>query len=273
MNRLAPFIQKNKDSLLFDKWSQGGVLCGMTTKNGGVSHFSFQSLNTGLHVFDTKENVVKNRGLVARNLGTPLDSWVFADQTHDHTIKRVMLEDAGKGSTSYDTALKATDGLYTKEKNVVLALCFADCVPLYFYDPAAALVGIAHAGWKGTVLQIGKRMVDIWKTAEGSRQNDIQAVIGPSIGSCCYKVDEHVIRYVDQLPIQTESAITEVNNSEYMLNLKELNRLILLDAGMKEENITVSPLCTSCEKELFFSHRRDKGKTGRMMSFIGFKEA
>lgn len=270
---MNPFVQKNEAALLFDKWSQDEVLCGMSTRNGGVSHFPFQTLNTGLHVFDRNEDVVKNRELVAQNLGIPLHSWVFADQTHENSIRCVTYEDAGKGSKTYDAALKATDGLYTNVKNLVLALCFADCVPLYFYDPAKSLAGIAHAGWKGTVLQIGKKMVKIWETAEGSRLEDIQAAIGPAIGSCCYKVDERVIEKVNQLPFQTESAIAEANSTEYMLNLKELNRLILLDAGIKEQNITVSPLCTSCESELFFSHRRDKGKTGRMMSFIGFKEA
>jgi YfiH family protein len=273
MNSVHPFIQHNEAMLLFDKWRQDEILCGMTTKNGGVSHFPFQSLNTGLHVSDTKEHVVANRELVAQNLGILLQSWVFADQTHEHTVRCVTGEDAGKGSKTYDTAIKATDGIYTREKNVILALCFADCVPLYFSDPTGSLVGIAHAGWKGTVLQIGRKMAETWKTKEGSKLEDIQAVIGPSIGPCCYKVDDNVIEKVNELPIDTKSAITEVNDTEYMLNLKELNRLILLDTGIKEENIAVSSLCTSCENELFFSHRRDKGKTGRMMSFIGFKEA
>ncbi|WP_429662516.1 peptidoglycan editing factor PgeF [Bacillus gobiensis] len=273
MNSQISFIQKNEATLLFDKWDHNKVLCGMTTKNGGVSDSPFQTLNTGLHVLDINENVIKNRELVAQSLGFPLQSWVFADQTHESSIQCVTKKDAGKGSNIYDTAIKSTDGLYTNEKNVVLALCFADCVPLYFYDPAKSLAGIAHAGWKGTVLQIGKKMAKTWQTVEGSRLEDIQAVIGPSIGSCCYKVDERVIEKVKQLSIDTDSAITEVNSTEYMLNLKELNRLILLDAGIKEQNIAVSPLCTSCEDELFFSHRRDKGKTGRMMSFIGFKEA
>lgn len=144
---------------------------------------------------------------------------------------------------------------------------------MYFYDPVKSIIGAAHAGWKGTVKQIGRIMTERWVNEEGSRLTDIQAVIGPSISAGSYTVDDRVINEVRALPFTAESAICETEKGQYQLDLKEVNRLLLIHCGIPEENISVSGLCTERERELFFSHRRDKGKTGRMMSFIGMKEA
>lgn len=112
----------------------------------------------------------------------PLSDWVFADQTHEDRILKVTKEQRGRGSLHYHEALPGTDGLYTSETNMMLALCFADCVPLYFLAPQNGLIGTAHAGWKGTVKQIGAKMVDVWVSQEDAKADHIQVVIGPSIG-------------------------------------------------------------------------------------------
>ncbi len=189
MNTYHPFSLTTPSTLMIQDWVQTNqnnkeVIAGFTTKNGGVSQKPFESLNTGLHVHDKDADVVKNREYIADMFNTDLQSWVFADQTHDNRVQKVTQRDRGKGAREYHTALKATDGLYTNEKNVFLALCFADCVPLFFYDPVKSLVGVAHAGWKGTVKQIGREMVKQWTEKEGSNPSDIYAVIGPSIMRC-----------------------------------------------------------------------------------------
>ncbi|MBU8786335.1 MULTISPECIES: peptidoglycan editing factor PgeF [Bacillus] len=278
MSTYKPFRLDAPSLLLIEDWDQpaeagGAITAGFTTKNGGESKPPFQSLNTGLHVQDDERHVEKNRKKIAGFLQTDLRNWVFADQTHEDRIQKVTREHEGRGAFQYDTALEATDGLYTNEKNLFLALCFADCVPVYFYDPVRSLAGVAHAGWKGTVKGIAGKMVETWVTREGSNPGDIQAVIGPSIGACCYTVDDRVINKVKQLPLQeVDKAFLPAEEGEYSLELKEVNRQLLIHAGIPDAQIKVSSLCTSCERSLFFSHRRDRGKTGRMMSFIGLKE-
>ncbi|MCY9223298.1 peptidoglycan editing factor PgeF [Bacillus licheniformis] len=278
MNTYNPFRLDAPSMLLIEEWNQtaetgGAVTAGFTTKNGGESEPPLHSLNTGLHVQDHEQHVINNRKKVADILKTDLHDWVFADQTHEDRIHKVTDGDRASGAFRYDTALKATDGLYTDRPNLFLALCFADCVPVYFYDPVRSLVGIAHAGWKGTALGIAASMVDTWIRREGSNPADIRAVIGPAIGSCCYTVDDHVIDKIRNLPLQQEDkAFLTIKEGEYRLELKEVNRQLLVHAGIPNGQIEVSSLCTSCERSLFFSHRRDRGKTGRMMSFIGLKE-
>lgn len=273
-----PFQQKSPYAMMIHDWtnmtcSGKEVLAGFTTKNGGFSLSPYQSLNTGLHVGDDASSVQLNRQVIADATAVPLSDWVFADQTHEDRIKKVTKEQRGKGSLHYHEALPGTDGLYTSERNIMLALCFADCVPLYFLAPQHGLIGTAHAGWKGTVKQIGAKMIELWVNQEGAKTDQIQVVIGPSIGSCCYIVDGVVLNQVKQLPFLTEDVYSEISQGQYKLDLKTLNKNVLLHAGMKEENIHVSSMCTSCNDQLFFSHRRDQGKTGRMMSFVGFKEA
>ncbi len=273
-----PFQQKSPYAMMIHDWtnmpcSGKELLAGFTTKNGGFSLSPYQSLNTGLHVGDDASSVQLNRQVIADATAVPLSDWVFADQTHEDRIKKVTKEQRGKGSLHYHEALPGTDGLYTSKPNIILALCFADCVPLYFLAPQHGLIGTAHAGWKGTVKQIGAKMIDLWVNQEGAKTDQIQVVIGPSIGSCCYIVDDVVLNQVKQLPFLTEDVYSEISQGQYKLDLKTLNKNVLLHAGMKEENIHVTSMCTSCNDQLFFSHRRDQGKTGRMMSFVGFKEA
>ncbi|NPC92487.1 peptidoglycan editing factor PgeF [Bacillus sp. WMMC1349] len=278
MSTYKPFRLQAPSMLVIEDWKEigradGELIAGFTTKNGGESEPPFQSLNTGLHVLDHQQHVTNNRQKIAGILQTDLNDWVFADQTHENHIHKVISEDRGKGAFRYETALQATDGLYTSEKNLFLALCFADCVPVYFYDSVRSLIGIAHAGWKGTTMEIVSKMVETWVSREGSNPQDIHVIIGPAIGECCYTVDDHVISKLRNLPfLHEKKAFLPIKEGKYRLNLKEVNRQLLLHTGIPNGQIQVSSLCTSCEHTLFFSHRRDQGKTGRMMSFIGLKE-
>lgn len=268
-----PFEINGEDRLAFTIVDWKELVTGFTTKNGGVSKGEFVSLNLGLHVHDERETVVRNRELVAKSLSFPLRKWVFADQIHSNHIEKVTCDDLGKGTEYYEECIAKADGLYTDEKGIMLALCYADCVPLYFYAPTKGLIGAAHAGWKGSVSDIAGNMVRQWTKNENVHPDEIKVAIGPSIGACCYVVDDYVKDFVDHIIAEIDSKpYVEVSTGQYTLNLKKLNKLLLLQAGIKEENILVSQFCTSCEKEHFFSHRRDQGKTGRMLSYIGFKE-
>ncbi|WP_026559436.1 peptidoglycan editing factor PgeF [Bacillus sp. J37] len=269
------FEQIDDTHLTLTDWNRliKGLTVGFSTKSGGVSTGEFTSLNLGLHVQDQPEDVSENREVLAKSLSFPISRWVFAEQVHSNRIVKVNKSSCGKGRLSYEDGLAACDGVYTTEKGVMLSLCFADCVPLYFIAPKHSLIGLAHAGWKGTVKDIAGEMVRKWRLNEGIDTDDIYVAIGPSIGDCCYVVDDHVISSIDKRVLDYKPLpYKPLANGKYQLDLKLLNEYYLRNAGILKKNVLVSDLCTSCEKELFFSHRRDNGKTGRMLSFIGINE-
>lgn len=271
---MEPFSKKSESYLLIDDWGKGpkGVIAGFTTKNGGKSDEPFSSLNLGFHVHDKYETVCANRKLAANSIGMSVDRWVGAQQTHETRIEKVSRHDRGRGALSYDTAFKGTDGFFTVEKGILLTLCFADCVPLFFYAPQKGAIGLAHAGWRGTVHGIAGEMIRTL-TLENILPQDILVVVGPSICENCYIVDKQVIEIVkSRLEEDVKKPYNLINGNQYKLNLQELNKQILLQSGVPERNIRTTTYCTSCHHDLFYSHRRDKGQTGRMMSFIGWKE-
>ncbi|MCM3569143.1 peptidoglycan editing factor PgeF [Neobacillus mesonae] len=271
---MEPFVKKNQSLLTIESWMKEfpGLAAGITTKSGGVSKGEFKTLNLGFHVGDIVSDVCSNRENVAKQLNFPLDHWVGAEQIHETVLKKVGAIDRGKGSDSYEQAFKGTDGFYTNEEGILLTLAFADCVPLFFIAPEKRMIGAAHAGWKGTVAQIARKMVDSWKN-EGIDPKDIHVVIGPSICEKCYIVDNRVVKLIENILEDVDrKPYNLISEGQFSLDLHALNQLILIKAGIPEKQIVMSHLCTSCDQELFFSHRRDKGKTGRMLSFIGWKE-
>lgn len=271
---MEPFCLKDEQFFLIKDWMNDDqkLVAGFTTKNGGKSKNDFSTLNFGFHVHDQIEAVCQNRELLSTLIDFPIQSWVSAEQTHGIHIAKLEKKDRGKGSLSYEEAFSQTDGFFTTEKGILLTLCFADCVPLFFYSEKDHAIGIAHAGWKGSVHGIAEEMIRIFEE-EQIAPEDISVVIGPSICENCYIVDEPVIQFVkNRLEDVEEKPYNLINEKEYKLNLKELNRQILLKAGIPDKNIQITEFCTSCHHDQFFSHRRDKGRTGRMMSFIGWKE-
>lgn len=272
---VEPFIKQEDQYVVMDSWIKKDpmLVAGFTTKNGGVSQQEFQTLNVGFHVHDCVNDVLANRQIVADQLTFPLDGWVGAEQTHETHIQKVTRLDCGTGAATYDSSFKKTDGFYTSDKQVLLTLMFADCVPILFYAPKQGFIGTVHAGWKGTVGEIAPKMVQALQ-AEGVLVDDLFVAIGPSICQNCYVVDDKVIDHVQKLLEEyDEKPYNLISQGQYQLDLKQLNALLLEKAGVPKSQIDISSFCTSCHKELFFSHRRDKGRTGRLMSFIGWKES
>lgn len=277
MRNLEPFQFQHVESLLFLRpWMElsDKLVVGFTTKNGGFSKEDYETLNLGLHVQDEPSTVVANRQAVADQLKMPLSKWVCAEQVHKNLIVKVTEKDSEKGVYDYKEGIPQTDGIYTNRKELLLTLCFADCVPLYFFAPKHGMIGLAHAGWKGTVEDIGGEMIKRW-TEEGIPLNDIYAAIGPAIEGCCYIVDDRVIDLVKNVLGADNNGYpfyTVVGEGQYSLDLKEVNKHLLQKAGVPQDHLLVSDFCTSCREDVFFSHRRDAGKTGRMLSFIGYRE-
>ncbi|SEB17433.1 conserved hypothetical protein [Thalassobacillus cyri] len=265
-----PFKHKYDSLLAIQDWKQYQALtAGFSTRYGGVSGPPFINFNQGLHVNDREEDVITNRERLAVSAGIPLNRWVIGEQVHSTEVAVVHEEDAGKGAYRQDNAVKGCDGLITNTPGVLLAAFFADCVPLYFHAPKAGWIGIAHAGWKGSVNGMAASMVKAFQ-AQGIPAQEISAVIGPSISMKHYEVDQRVVDHIEGKHV---NKVTEpLHDGKFLLDLRELNRLILLDAGVNEKYIRVTEHCTYEQEDVFFSHRRDYGKTGRMLGFIGFTD-
>ncbi|WP_193581054.1 peptidoglycan editing factor PgeF [Paenibacillus aceris] len=281
---VEPFVKQVKEGqpVLFtiDTWLEQykGLTAGFTSRQGGVSEAPYSTLNCGLHVMDKPEHVIRNRELLAEAIGQPFDAFTYGEQVHGNEVTVVSLIEKGKGRTSRESAIQAKDGFITQEKGIVLCAQFADCVPLFFYDPVQQVIGLSHAGWKGSVLNISMATITLMTHTFGSQPSDIRAAIGPSIGVCCYEVDETVasrvyaaLHEISAAPDEQLSVIRGKENGKYMLNLQELNRKLLEQAGILSSHIEVTQLCTSCSSDDFFSHRKEGGSTGRMVAWIGLR--
>lgn len=279
MRQLEPFSENSSpgEPVLFEikRWvdQEPYITAGISSRLGGVSKAEMASLNCALHVNDDVNDVIINRRKLIERVGFPLKAWTCAEQVHSNKIAVVELKDRGRGRNSREEAFPATDGMITNCRGVVLTVFFADCVPLYFWDPVAKAVGLVHAGWKGSVLEIARAAIEAMGDQFGSQPNMIQAAIGPSIGSCCYEVDDVVMDKVRAvLPDSLQNLSIEVTGEgKYKLNLKELNRQFMIKAGILPTNIEISRLCTSCNTHLFYSHRKEEGRTGRMTAWIAIK--
>ncbi|MBM4764009.1 peptidoglycan editing factor PgeF [Bacillus sp. B15-48] len=271
---MEPFKLESKEYFAIQPWEEENpdLVVGFSTKVGGKSIGDFSRLNFGFHVGDDEDDVRHNRSLFSEKIQFPLAQWVGAEQTHDISIQKIKRFHQGKGAESYTTAFRRTDGFFTNEKGVLLTLCFADCVPLYFLDKENGYIGLAHAGWKGSVHGIAGEMMSLF-VQNGSNPKDIFAVIGPSICKKCYIVDDRVVTLVEKVLEGVEKKpYNQINQGQYSLDLKKLNKQILVRSGLAETNILETSYCTSCNHNYFYSHRRDDGKTGRMIAFIGWKE-
>jgi hypothetical protein len=255
------------------------VTAGFTSRHGGVSGPPYGTLNCGYHVLDEAASVTANRQRLAAAIGVPFAANTYAEQVHGTNVIVVGAGEQGAGRDGRESAIQNADGLLTAEAGVSLNLMYADCVPLYFYDPVRRVVGLAHAGWKGTVGNIARTAVSRMSEVYGSKPEELLAAIGPSIGVCCYEVDEAVAGKVRPVlegtgatPAEREEVLQDGRTpGKYMLNLQTFNRLLLTEAGILSSHIELSHLCTSCNTDRFFSHRAEGGRTGRMVAWIALR--
>lgn len=249
--------------LTFLKLEEAGVTHGFSTRLGGVSEGIFASMNLSYNRGDEKASVDENYRRMGKAIGFTPDQLVFSNQVHDTKIKIVTKEDCGKVMTGMD-------GLMTDEKGICLVTSYADCVPLFFYDPVKGVVAVSHSGWKGTVNRMGKKTVEKMESVYGSKAEDIIAAIGPSICQKCYEISEDVaIQFADAFPEEWyDTFMVDKGNGKYQLDLWKVNEYILLDAGILKEHLDITDLCTCCNPELLFSHRASKGKRGNLAGFI-----
>lgn len=181
------------------------------------------------------------------------------EQVHGDKIVTMNKKNKGK-------AVKGADGLVTKEKGVVLGVTTADCLPILFFEDGKEIIGIIHAGWKGSLKRISEKMIRKIKNLGGSAGR-LRVIIGPHIQKCCYDIDK---RRGNKFRKEFGDQVIRRENGKLFLDLTKINLLQLLKSGVKKSNIEVLPFCTSCEEQLF-SYRKDKENYGEMLSFIGIK--
>lgn len=249
----------------------GLVSHGFTTRLGGRGVAPYDTLNLAFHVGDDPETVNANRQIVCQALDSKIDNVVSAKQVHGVNIKIVTAEDAGRGAVSYDTALPDTDGLITNVPGLLLATFYADCVPIFILDPVQKVIASVHAGWKGTVGRIGALAVKKMTESFGSNPKDCLVGIGPSIGPCCYEVDEPVISRFRKEFDWRDQILEFTSSDRAKLNLWQANRNIMIEAGIMADNVELSNICTCCNTDKLFSYRGENGTTGRMGAFIMLK--
>lgn len=242
-----------------------------STRVGGVSEGIFSTMNLSFTRGDDNADVLENYRRIAGVLDCKLEDFVCSDQTHTTNIRVTGRKDAGKGVVR-DKDYADVDGLITNEPGVVLATFYADCVPLYFVDPVKKAIGLSHSGWRGTVNKMGLKTVQMMEKTYGTNPADLVAAIGPSICVSCYEVGSEVAEeFLKAFPKEEEQReiLIEKGNEKYLLNLWKANYFIMRDAGIKEENISVTDICTCCNGDELFSHRKSFGKRGNMGAFLG----
>jgi YfiH family protein len=212
-----------------------------------------------MSVPDERERVYANRRRVYGLFGRDTDTVVHAHLVHGAAVARVTQADNG-------TWVEHFDGLITDQPGCVLSMNFADCAPIFLYDPRRGAIGLGHAGWRGTVADLPGAMVRAMTAEFGSNPADLVAAVGPCIGPCCYEVGDEVIAGVraafdapDELLRQNDGPRPAVGSRHF--DLPEANRRNLSAAGVNA--IELSDYCTACRTDLFFSHRAEKGRTGR----------
>jgi len=275
---VEPFVLKKNDQIDYftlPTWEEinNSLVVGFSTRVSGYSSGAYSSFNLALHVGDNEQDVVANRKKLTEAIGFSYDAWTCAEQVHGNNIEIITADKRGRGRYNLQDAIPNVDGIVTNLPDILLTSFYADCVPLYFFDPVKKVVGLAHAGWKGTVLKIGEKMIETMSQSFGSNPKDIKAAIGPSIGQCCYEVNDQVITplssAINYIP---NEAVINKENLHYDLDLKKINEQIIKKAGILPKNIEISSLCTSCNPDIFYSFRKEHGKTGRMASWIGLRK-
>ena len=232
----------------------GIVTAGITLRHGGVSRAPYTSLNLAEHVGDDANAVATNRKIFSQQSG--LTNWHYCRQIHSDRV----IEVDSPAKASHKQRPEA-DALISTECGVPLGIFTADCVPIFILDVVTPAIGISHAGWRGTLTQIAVNTLAQMKTRFGTLATNCQIHLGPSIQKCCYTVSTDLI---EQFTEKFGNAVHKGRN----LSLQTTNFNQLIEIGVPAASISVSPFCTACRTDIFYSHRTEAGQTGRMLSFI-----
>ncbi len=262
------FVEKSVQGISFLTSPHICALHAFTTRFGGVSQGIYASLNLGESRGDDPGAVRENYRRLKAALG--IGKLCFTRQVHGNTVRYVTQADARE---PYDPLPYEADGLVTDVPGLALICFTADCIPLLLHDPVKGVIAAVHAGWRGTVADIAGEGVRAMERI-GSRPGDIRAAIGPGISACCFETGPQVPEAVTAvLGREGQAYIRDPGRGgeKYYVDLKGVNRALLIRAGVRPENIAVSGVCTVCQKETFWSHRATAGKRGVQGAVIALR--
>ncbi len=230
------------------------LCCGVSTRIGGVSPEPL-GMNLSFHAGDRDENVEQNRRLFFGEMNIPPENVAFTRQVHGDNVHEA------RSAGTYE----ACDALVTNGPGVFLTVSVADCLPVLLFDRVTKSVGAVHAGWRGSRSAIVARSVEMMRRRFHASPETMLAYIGPAAGVCCYEVGEEVAAAFGSTYVQ------RTKGRKPHLDLKLVNRTLLIEAGLLAANIEVSDACTICQAGLFHSFRRDGQRSGRMLGVIGIR--
>lgn len=242
---------------------------GFSTRLGGVSQGMFSTMNFTFTRGDDLEHIMENYRRMGGALNVNPNRMVLSHQTHTTNVRTIREEDAGKGIRT-ERDYTDVDGLITDVPGITLVTFYADCVPLYFFDPVHKVIGLSHSGWRGTVNRMGAVTLTAMNREYGTRAEDVTACIGPSICKDCFEVGAEVTaefhknfdsRYWPELSY-------EKDGGKHQLDLWLANEIVLREAGVRAEQIHVTDICTRCNPELLFSHRVMGNERGNLAAFL-----
>lgn len=234
-----------------------------TTRLGGVSRDHLFGLNLAMHKGDLDTNVEENYRMLTAALGVEAEKLVLTRQVHGDVI-RVVTELDCRGVDHH--AYPECDGLITNTWGVSLVVFTADCTPILLHDPVTGAVGAAHAGWRGTALDIAGKTVQAMVDTFGCRAADIRAAIGPNIGPCCFETDGDVPLALEESFGKAVGEWIRPSGNKFYVNLKAINALALRRAGVA--SVEISQECTMCRPDRYWSHRYTRGLRGSQGALI-----
>lgn len=268
---MSSFEWINKDDIRYitlPHWTRQGVSMAFSARLGGVSQFPYNTLNLALHVGDKTGDVTENRRRYLELFSFTPENMVCCEQVHGNSVAVVGEEEQGRGALDYKTSLPGYDAMVCRTPGIILSTFYADCVPIYLFNPVQRVVAIAHSGWKGTMGRIAVQTLRVMQREFGCSPDNTEVFVGPGIGGCCFQIGQDLVKQVKE-EFPGLNGILKYESDEYTWDLQLTNRLMLQETGVRSENITVCELCTACNTETFFSYRREQGKTGRMAAVIG----
>jgi YfiH family protein len=251
---------------LFD--AHPNVVNVVSTRHGGVSTDPYTSLNLALSTQDDQEAVLENRRRLCKAVGIELEKLTIGQLIQGLNIAVITEELRGRGALDRAAALQGTDGLVTDVPDAPLAVLVADCTVVSFFDPVRRVVALAHAGWRGAAGKIAANMVSVMQETFGSAPHDILVGVGPNLGKDHMQVRDDVFQiYQASFGEQARSFFTTQPDGSFLLNLNAALLMQLEESGIREANIEVAGLSTA-RTDIFYSHRLEKGKTGRSAGLI-----
>lgn len=254
------FIKTEKNGVpLFMPTFGAGVQCAVSTRHGGVSKDHLGTLNLGLSVSDSAENVYENQRRFSVAASMPLENIVYTKQEHTDKVVAVDLSHGGMGVLKPRFPF-GVDGLITNTPHLPLFAYSADCPVVLFYDSARRAIGICHSGWRGTVKKIAAKTIQKMTESFGTNPADVMAAICPSIGACCFLVDTPVYEEFCAVFPEKESFFAGNAGEKYRIDLTAAIAVTLKSAGVF--SVQKAEICTACHDDMFFSHRKSGGKRG-----------